>query len=85
MSLVWFKAVGFCYTIDVGPALGLLLDILCHGDPSALSLKDQSLHMLLQIIIWVDVGVGQLITLVLGLGSYRVRQSASSLGSSPPE
>lgn len=82
--MVWFKAAGFCYTIDVWPALELLLDILGHGDPSALGLKDQSLHMLLQIIIWVDIGVGQLITLVLGLGHCRVHQPASCLQSSPP-
>ena len=27
-SLVWFKASGFNNTIDTGPSLGLLLDIL---------------------------------------------------------
>jgi hypothetical protein len=26
--LVWFKASGFCYTINIGSSLGLLLDIL---------------------------------------------------------
>ena len=27
-SLVWFKASGFCYTINTGSSLGLLSDIL---------------------------------------------------------
>ena len=27
-SLVWFEASGFCYTVDAGPSLELLLVIL---------------------------------------------------------
>lgn len=39
-SLVWFKASGFCYTINTGSSLGWLSDILfivalCDGDPAA--------------------------------------------------
>lgn len=38
----------------------------------------QQLYVLLQIIDGMDVGAGQLITLVLGLGSYRVGPLAGS-------
>ena len=58
-SLVWFKASGFCYTIDTGPSLGLLLDILllsCIVE----NLQDWYLHVLQQTIDEVDVGVDQL-------------------------
>ena len=49
-----------------------------HGDPPALDLQDLPLHVLQQIIDEVDVGLGQLLTLFLGLGSGRIGQSASS-------
>jgi hypothetical protein len=34
--------------------------VLCHGDPVALDLQDQDLHVHKQFIHGVDVGVGQL-------------------------
>ena len=65
-SLVWFEASGFCYTLNTGSTPGLFFDIPllpCHGDPVALVL-----HTLQQFINGVDVGVGQLKALDLGLG-----------------
>lgn len=41
---------------------------LCRGDPTALDLKDWPLHLLQQFIDRVDVRVGQLRPLDLGLG-----------------
>ena len=44
------------------------LVVLCHGNPAAFVLQDWPLHMLLQFIDGVDVEVGQLKVLDLGLG-----------------
>ena len=65
-----------------GTPLGYVVVALCHGDPAALGLQDQPLHVLQQIRGGVGVG-GQLLTLVLGLDSCRVGQSASFLLSLP--
>jgi hypothetical protein len=70
MSLVLFEALGFCYTINAGSSLGLLLlpcvmEGLCH--PVTLDLQDWPLHTLQQFIDGVDVGVGQLKALDLGI------------------
>lgn len=46
--------------------------VLCHEVPATLVLQDWSLHMPLWITDGVDLGVGQLIILVMGLGSCRV-------------
>lgn len=70
-SLAWSEASGFYYTIHVGPSLDIQL-LLCGGDPAALGLQGWSLHVFPQSIDGVDVEVGQLITLDLGLGGCRV-------------
>ena len=45
---------------------------LCHGGPAALDLQDWSLHSLQQFIDGVDVVVGRLRALDLGLGGSGV-------------
>ena len=66
--LVWFEASDFCYTIDTGSSLGLILDILllscCCRDHTALDLQDWFLHISQQIFDGMDVGVEQLIAMV---------------------
>ena len=42
--------------------------VLCHEDSEALDLQDWPLHTLQQFIDGIDVGVGQLKALDLGLG-----------------
>lgn len=59
-SLIWFKASGFCYTINTEFLSGLLSVTLCHGDPVALDLQDQPLYTLQWMIDGVAVGVGRL-------------------------
>ena len=49
-----------------GTPLGYPIVALCHGDPAALGLPDWPIHLLQKIIDEVNVGVGQLIILVLG-------------------
>ena len=64
MSLIWFKASGFCYTINTGSSPGLTgLSLPCVME----ILQDWSLRALLQIIDGVDVEVGQLKALDLYL------------------
>ena len=58
--------------------LGYPAVALCHEDPAALDLQDWSLHTLQQFIDRVDVGVGQLKALNLGLGGSWVVQLTSS-------
>lgn len=85
--LACFEASGFCYIIDNGPSLGLVLVITLLpcivGILRPWILQHWPLHMLQQILDGLDVGVGQLIT--LGLGSCRTGQSTSSPLSSPLE
>ena len=61
-SLVWFEASGFCYTNSAGPSLELLLVTLpvalCCGNPAALGLQDQSLHVFQKITDGINVRVG---------------------------
>lgn len=73
-SLVWFQA-RLCYTINAGPLLGFF-----YTSPvswRSYSPVSEGLNhlptpsMLQQIIDEVDVGVGQYITLFLGLGTCR--------------
>lgn len=67
---------GFCSAIDIRPSLGLLLGILlllCR-DSATLGLQDQPLHVFQHITDGVDARIGQLITLVLGLGGCWVGQ-----------
>lgn len=76
-----------CNTNDARPLLGLLLDIhplvaLCCGHSAALGLQDWPLHMYQKIIYGMNVGMGQLIILVLCLGNCR--SSSSSPLSLPP-
>ena len=64
------EAPGLSYTINAGSSLGLLLlpcvmEGLCH--PVTLDLQDWPLHTLQQFIDGVDVGVGQLKALDLGI------------------
>lgn len=86
-SLVWFKALGFCYIIDTGPSLGLFLDILLRPYIveilqlwvcRSISPPTPTPTMHQQITDWVDVVVDQHITQVLGLSGYSIHQSASS-------
>ena len=86
VSLVWLEASGFYYTINAGPSLKLLLDILllpfvvqtlqfwvCRTSPFTCSSRSQ--------VGWddrVDAGVSQLIALVPGLGSCRIGQLTSA-------
>jgi hypothetical protein len=70
-SFVLSKTSGFCYhqyQILTKTSLGYLIVALCCGDPMALKLQDQPVHALQQFIEKVCLGVGQLKTLVLGLG-----------------
>lgn len=59
---------------------------LCREDPTALDLKDWSFHLLQQFIGRVDVPVGQLRPLDLGLGGSCVGQlsHACTTGTNPP-
>ena len=69
-SLVWFKASGFCYTISTGSSLGFLSAILLLPwvvEILQLWLRDWSFHALQQFIDRIDVGMGRLKTLDLGL------------------
>lgn len=70
-TLVWSEVSEFCNTINTGPSLRFLLEILLfpqsHGDPEALVLQDQPLHKLQQLIGGVDVVVGQIRAQDLGL------------------
>ena len=79
----WYNSLGLsfqlhyrCWALTRTP-LGYPVAVLCHGDQTALNLQDLSLHVFQQIIDGMDVGVGQLITLFLGLGSYRIDQPTS--------
>lgn len=45
---------------------------MCCGDPAVLCQQDQSLPIFHQILGWVDIGMSQLITIVLGLGRCTV-------------
>lgn len=60
-----------------GIPLGFPVVVLCHGDPVVLDLSVHPLHILQQLIDCVDIGVGQLVALVLGLGSSWVGQLTS--------
>ena len=64
--------------------LGYPVFVLCHRDLVTLGLQDWPLHVLQQIIDGVDVGVGQLIGIVLGLGGCGVGQQVSFPSSSTP-
>ena len=70
--LVRFKAAGLWYTtINTGRSPKFLSDIQLWPQvraPAAMVPPDWSLHVLQQGIVGVDVGVGQLIALVLCLG-----------------
>lgn len=59
--------------------MGLLLDTLCQGDPAALGHKASS-FILQQRVDQVDVGMGELKALVLGLGGSRVGNLLLSWG-----
>ena len=73
---LWLLLHYDCWTL-IGTPLGYPVVALCHGGPAALGLQDLSLHMLQQITDGLDVGVGQLIALILGLGGFWVSQPAS--------
>ena len=65
--MVWYKALASATLTVLDPHLDLVI-ALCHEDPAALELQDWTLHTLQQFIDGVDVGVGQLKALDLGLG-----------------
>ena len=81
-------ASGFCYTTYARPSLGTALGCpvvaLCGVNAAALGLQYRSLQVLQKITDGVDTGVGQHITLVLGLGNYRVGHLADFLLSKAP-
>lgn len=77
----WFLR-HYCYWVLIETPFRYLVT-LSHGDPETLGLKDGFLHMLQNSIDGMDVRVGQLITLVLGLHGSCVGQPADS-PSSPP-
>lgn len=83
--LVCFETSGFCCSTNPGSSLGTPLRdpvALCHGEPAALVLQDQPLHMLQQLISGVDVRVGQL-KQSLGLGGGCCVQPTSSPAPTP--
>ena len=49
-------------------SLGYPVVALCYGDPKALAKQGQTFHELQKIISRVDVGVGKLRALVMGMG-----------------
>jgi hypothetical protein len=70
-SLVWFQVYDFCFTINTGYSLRLLSDnqlLPCDGGLSALYLQDLPLHVLQEFIDGVNVKMGKLKALHLGLG-----------------
>jgi hypothetical protein len=71
-SLVWFEASGFCYIIDTESSPGLLSDILslpCVMEILQLWIcRLGLLSCALAVHNGVDIGVGQLKALDLGLG-----------------
>jgi len=82
ISLQWVIGLDqdFCYTINTGSSLGLLSDMVLF--PSVVEILQlgsvgQALHMLQQFIHGVDVGIGQLKTLDLGLGGSWACQPTS--------
>ena len=70
VSLVWFEASGFCYTINsvLGTPSRCSVVAPCCGDPAALGLYVWPLPQLQQFIDEVNVGVRQLKAMDLGLG-----------------
>lgn len=67
-----------------GTALGYPVFVLCHGDSAVLDLEVHPLRLLQQFIEDVNVGVGQLLALLLGLGGSWVGEHASFPSSSLP-
>jgi len=68
-SLVWFEVSGFYYTFNThGTPLSYPVVTLCHRDPAVLVLQDWPFRALGQFIDGVDIRVGQLKGLDLGLG-----------------
>jgi hypothetical protein len=70
-SLVWFKASGFCYTINTGSSLGLLCDILllpCVMEILQLGSVGQAPLCAPTVYWWGRCWSGQAQTLDLGLG-----------------
>lgn len=88
LQWVWFETSG-CYTINIEPPLGLLLDILpllCRGDPAALDLQDRHLQKHQQIIHRWGRGEGwggPTHSPASGPDDCEVGQSANSTPSSP--
>lgn len=76
---------GLCYTTDAGPSLGLFLPIsvIETCSPGFTGLTPPP-HASADHKWGGQWGMGQHLTLVLGLSGYRVSQPASSPLSSPP-
>lgn len=62
------------YWALTGTPLGYPAVSLCRGDPAALDLQDRPLHTLQQLIDGVNVGMGQLIALLPGMGGSWIDQ-----------
>ena len=73
------QGLWLCYTVNTKswPGLGYPVVAPCYGDSAALALQPP--HVLQQFTDEVDIGVGQLKALDLGLGGSWVGWSASSL------
>lgn len=65
------------YRLLTRTSLGYPVVALCHGDPKALKLKSWLLHMPQHFTDGINVGVGQLTALDLGLGSSWASQPTS--------
>ena len=67
---VWVKACGFCYAINIDHPAALSISIITGtppgypvaalrpGDPAALALQDEHLHVLWQLTDVVDIAEG---------------------------
>ena len=69
--LVWSEpssSTHYQYWIAISASLRYHVVALCYGDADALGLQDWPPHVLQQFVDGMNVGVGQLRALALGLG-----------------
>ena len=83
--MVWFKTSGFRYTVSPSSSSGLFSVVaLRRGDPAALELQDQALHLPPQFTDGLNVVVSQLKALDRGLsGSCQLSWDHATRASSP--
>lgn len=73
-SLLWFEDCGLCDTISIGSSWGLLSYFVvakCQGNSEILKKKDWPIHVSESLADGVDLEVGHLRALDLGLCSMR--------------